>query len=149
MTTIHATDTTNELDPVTAPSTATARLEHTNVTVSDPHRTAALLVEVFGWHVRWEGAAIDGGHTIHVGTEDDYLALYRPAPGVDTAPMPTSYTHLGGLNHIALVVDDLDDAERRLIAAGIEIGQHYDYEPGRRFYFRDHDGIEFEIVSYR
>ncbi|MEM7190453.1 MAG: VOC family protein, partial [Pseudomonadota bacterium] len=23
-----------------------------------------------------------------------------------------------------------------------------DYEPGRRFYFADHDGIEFEVVSY-
>jgi glyoxylase I family protein len=23
-----------------------------------------------------------------------------------------------------------------------------DYEPGRRFYYNDEDGIEFEVVSY-
>ncbi|HBR42432.1 MAG TPA: glyoxalase, partial [Sulfitobacter pontiacus] len=25
---------------------------------------------------------------------------------------------------------------------------HADYEPGRRFYFRDHDGVEYELVQY-
>jgi hypothetical protein len=26
---------------------------------------------------------------------------------------------------------------------------HADYAPGRRFYFLDPDGIEYEVVSYR
>ena len=52
------------------------------------------------------------------------------------------------LNHIGLVVDDLDAAERVVLAAGLESFSHDDYEPGRRFYFFDWDGIEFEIVSY-
>jgi glyoxylase I family protein len=25
---------------------------------------------------------------------------------------------------------------------------HDDYEPGRRFYYNDEDGIEFEVVNY-
>ncbi|MGJ8556368.1 MAG: VOC family protein, partial [Sulfitobacter geojensis] len=25
---------------------------------------------------------------------------------------------------------------------------HADYEPGRRFYFHDTDGVEFEVVQY-
>lgn len=29
-----------------------AILEHVNVTVSDPDKTAAMLCDLFGWHVR-------------------------------------------------------------------------------------------------
>jgi catechol 2,3-dioxygenase-like lactoylglutathione lyase family enzyme len=52
------------------------------------------------------------------------------------------------LNHVGLVVDDLDAAEAVVIAAGLEPFNHADYAPGRRFYVFDWDGIEFEIVSY-
>ena len=51
-------------------------------------------------------------------------------------------------NRIDLVVDDLDTTEAQVRDAGFEPYSHADYEPGRRFYFRDQDGIEFEIVSY-
>ena len=49
---------------------------------------------------------------------------------------------------VGLVVDDLDAAKAVVKAAGLEPFNHADYEPGRRFYFFDWDGIEFEIVSY-
>lgn len=35
-----------------------------------------------------------------------------------------------------------------MVAAGFTPFNHGDYEPGRRFYFLDGDGIEYEIVSY-
>ena len=38
-----------------------SRIEHVNVTVSDPERAAALMQSVFGWKVRWSGPARDGG----------------------------------------------------------------------------------------
>lgn len=124
-----------------------ATLEHVNVTVSDPDRTAALMCDLFGWRVRWKGPSKMGGRTVHVGEEDTYLAVYawRTDPGDATGK---SYEAKGGLNHIGVVVDDLDAVERRVIAAGYEPFNHMDYEPGRRFYFRDDDNIEFEIVSY-
>ena len=53
-----------------------ARLEHLNVTVRDPDVTAAMLVDLFGWRVRWQGAAIHGGRSVHVGGADSYLAVY-------------------------------------------------------------------------
>ena len=115
-----------------------AMLEHVNVTVSDPRRTAALMETLFDWKIRWEGPAKSGGHTVHVGTDDAYLAVY--ANGA-TPPM-------GKLNHVAIVVEDLDAMEARVAAAGYAPFNHGSYEPGRRFYFLDHDGIEFEIVSY-
>ena len=117
-------------------------LEHANITVSDPERSSALLQQLCGWHERWRGASQLGGWTIHVGNERDYLAVYtnegKGGPFAKGAP----------LNHIGLVVDDLDSAEAVVVAAGLVPFNHMDYEPGRRFYFFDWDGIEFEIVSY-
>lgn len=123
-----------------------ATLEHANITVSDPDATAAWLGDVFGWQIRWQGAAIHGGRSIHVGGDSSYLAIYSPGaaqPGNDD-----SYHTVGGLNHVGVVVDDLDAAESRVRAAGFEPHNHANYEPGRRFYFDDLDGIEFEVVSY-
>jgi len=43
---------------------------------------------------------------------------------------------------------DLDATEQKVLQAGFKTHNHGDYEPGRRFYFNDHDGVEYEIVSY-
>jgi hypothetical protein len=43
---------------------------------------------------------------------------------------------------------DLGAIERKVIARGLAPFNHADYEPGRRFYFFDEDGIEYEIISY-
>ncbi len=124
-----------------------AFVEHVNVTVSDPEATAARLCRLFDWHIRWQGDAIHGGHTVHVGSDDHYLAVYGQSR--DQQSGPDSYVTRGGLNHIGVVVDDLDNVEDRVLAAGYKTFNHDDYEPGRRFYFRDDDNIEFEVVSYR
>ena len=125
---------------------ASANLEHVNLTVSNPERTAKQLCELFGWRIRWQGDSAMGGRTVHVGRDDAYLALYSPGK---TAPRNgASYVTRGGLNHIGVVVDDLDATEKRIVAAGFKTHSHDDYEPGRRFYFNDRDDIEFEVVHY-
>ena len=121
-------------------------IEHVNITVSDPKKTAALLCELFDWEIRWQGPAKDDGYTVHVGTDSHYLAVY--SKGQNTESERASYVTKGGLNHIGIVVDDLDDIEKRVVEAGYSPHSHGDYEPGRRFYFDDPDGIEFEVVSY-
>jgi catechol 2,3-dioxygenase-like lactoylglutathione lyase family enzyme len=120
------------------------RIEHVNVTVSDPERVAKLMGEMFGWRIRWQGAAMAGGHTIHVGDDACYVALYRPAHG----PKGDEFSKGRPLNHIGVEVDDLDATEAKVIAAGLTPFSHGDYHPGRRFYFFDPDGIEYEVVSY-
>ena len=117
-------------------------LEHVNLTVSDPDRSSKLLQDLCGWHERWRGPSQLGGRTIHVGSERDYIALYTH----DDSAGP--YAKGVPLNHVALVVDDLDLAEATVIAAGLVPFSHGDYDPGRRFYFFDWDGIEFELVNY-
>ncbi len=123
-----------------------ASLEHVNITVSQPERTAEMLCNLFGWRIRWKGPSKSGGRTIHVGVDDAYLALYTPTTELGSAE--SHYEVPGGLNHIGVVVSDLDATELLVLAAGYETLSHSDYEPGRRFYFCDSDGIEFEVVSY-
>ena len=125
---------------------AGARLEHLNITVSDPKKTAAWIERVFGWKTRWEGAGMTTGYTVHVGEKDSYVALFTYPE--QSAPKDESYRVKGGLNHWAVVVDDLDAVEERVKAEGFTPTSHADYEPGRRFYFHDHDGIEIEVVKY-
>ena len=117
-------------------------LEHVNITVSDPDRSAALLQKLCGWHERWRGPSQLGGWTIHVGSEHDYLAVYTKGAAIDRFAKGVP------LNHVGLAVDDLDAAEAVVKDAGLTPFNHADYEPGRRFYFFDWDGIEFEVVSY-
>ncbi|MBT8473209.1 MAG: VOC family protein [Marinicaulis sp.] len=123
-----------------------AKLEHVNVTVSDSRASAKLYCELFGWKVRWHGEAINGGYTYHVGTDDQYVALYSSTK--ESKEKPGGYEIVGRLNHIAVVVDDIDAMDERIKAAGYKTFNHGDYEPGRRFYFYDDDDIEIEVVSY-
>jgi len=97
-----------------------SRLEHVNVTVAEPRATAAMLSNLFGWKTRWEGEALNGGYTVHVGGADD----------------------------VGVVVDDLDAIEAKVKALGYETHSHADYEPGRRFYFIEENGVEFEVINY-
>jgi len=121
------------------------RLEHVNLTVRDPDRTARLMTELFGWQIRWRGPARDGGRTIHIGSREQYLALHT---GRDVAYTPDDFAKGRPLNHVGVEVDDLDAVKARVAAAGLKPFNHDDYEPGRHFYFLDPDGIEYEVVSY-
>ena len=122
------------------------RLEHVNVTVADPDKTAAVLCDLFGWQVRWSGPGMQTGRTVHVGGPDSYVALFSFGDVSEAAA--ESYRTRGGLNHIAVVVDDLAGTEARIRAAGYQTKNHADYEPGQRFYFTEENGVEFEVVHY-
>jgi catechol 2,3-dioxygenase-like lactoylglutathione lyase family enzyme len=123
---------------------AQPRIEHVNISVTDPERAANLMESLFGWHVRWRGPARDGGRTIHIGTDDHYIALHTPG-----SRMSAAFVKGQPLNHIGIEVDDLDATESLVVEAGLKPFGHDDYDPGRRFYFLDGDGIEYEVVSYR
>ncbi len=124
------------------------QIEHANLTVSNPERSLELFKQLCGWEERWRGHSQLGGDTIHVGDPangDTYLALYT---NDDVRGRAREYSKGQPLNHVGLVVDDLSAAEDVVLAAGLKTFSHDDYEPGRRFYFFDWDGIEFEVVSY-
>lgn len=124
-----------------------AILEHINMTVSNPDRTAEMLSDLFGWKIRWAGDSLNNGRSVHVGNDDDYVALY--SVGAPRALGDNENYHLAGaVNHLGILVDDLAAAEKRILEYGIKTHSHQTYEPGSRFYFHDHDGIEYEVLSY-
>ena len=124
---------------------AASFIEHVNISVGSPDRTAAMLVQLFDWQVRWSGLSALGGRTLHVGGTSAYVAVHGRDRD-DGAP----FSHAKGqpLNHIGVQVDDLDAVEARAVKLGLTPFNHGDYDPGRRFYLMDPDGIEWEIVSY-
>ena len=122
------------------------RLEHVNVTSPNPQKTANWMQKVFDWSMQWEGDTQDNGYSIHIGDTDSYIAIYKP--GLKIAPYQRSYAVSGHVNHVGIVVEDLDEIEQRVRSVGFEPHMHADYEPGRRFYFYDDTGLEIEVVSY-
>ncbi|MEL6876320.1 MAG: VOC family protein [Pseudomonadota bacterium] len=126
----------------------TGTLEHVNMTVTDPQRSAELVCDLFGWQIRWQGPSQMGGHSIHVGNPGngaDYLVFYTNDEVEAADPKFRKGTPL---NHVGVTVDDLDAVEAKVKAAGLEPFGHEEYEPGKRFYFFDWNGIEFEVVNY-
>ncbi len=124
-------------------------IEHINLTVSDPDGLAELLTNVFDWKTRWSGESMDNGRTIHIGNPEQsgsYLALYTRANLTDNRDQ--GYKTKGNLNHIGIVVTDLDKVEKKVKQLGISTFNHGEYEPGRRFYFNISGGLEIEVISY-
>ena len=80
----------------------------------------------------------------HVGNRQQYLALFEaPEPGRES----NDYLAVG-VNHFGLVVESLDVMAQRLAKLGVRTTPEQDYEPGRRVYFFDPDGVEVELVEY-
>lgn len=123
-------------------------LEHVNLVVTSPRRSADLLQRLFEWRIRWSGGGLSGdSECIHVGTSDTYVSLAgRPAFVTDKHEYPLDRP---GLAHVGVLVDDLDQVEGRVRAEGLETLNHDETKPGRRFYFFDKDGICWEVASYR
>jgi catechol 2,3-dioxygenase-like lactoylglutathione lyase family enzyme len=119
-------------------------IEHVNLTVTDVRRSADFYERLFGWHARWEGTTNDGRPAAHVGDDRCYLALFQSSKD-GRAPMDYDTV---GVNHFGVVVENLDEMRARLDALGAEYGDEQDYEPGRRLYLIDPDGIEVELVQY-
>jgi len=119
-------------------------LEHVNFTVSDLDRSIRFYSDLLGLRVRWRGPLSDGRRAAHLGDEHSYLALFEAAA---EGRVETDMRSVG-LNHFGLVVDNLDELKTRLASLGTPHHAEHDYEPGRRVYFFDPDGIEVELVQY-
>ena len=125
--------------------TSKNKIEHVNISVGNVFETAKMLEFLFDWKIRWQGNAQLGGYTIHIGDEVQYLAIWSPSK--DGVPI-SKFKKGVPLNHIGIETDDLDLIERRVRELGFSPFSFQEYDPGKRFYFFDNDGIEYEIISY-
>jgi hypothetical protein len=94
--------------------------------------TSAFFQAAFGWGI------------VSYGPDYDGLADAGIDGGVDQAPNKVAAT-------MAIVrTADLDDAERRVLAAGGTITQpQFDFPGGRRFHFREPGGNEMAVYVAR
>lgn len=124
-------------------------LEHVNLTVSDLDAAAKFYGELLGLKIRWRREpGSPETPAIHIGDDRSYLALFQADPAKAGRLDEPEYGRVG-FNHVGLVVDDLDAKVAWLAQRGIETEIEDSYEPGRRAYFYDPDGIEVELVEYR
>jgi len=93
-----------------------AHLEHANLTVSNPDALAAILCKIFDWTIRWSGDAMDNGYTVHVGGENSYLAIYTNDQTRNSKN--NDFNAIRNLNHLGIVVSDLNKIETRVLATG-------------------------------
>ncbi len=119
-------------------------IEHVNLTVRDLDRSMAFYCDLLDLEVRWKGPIDAGRLGAHVGDDGTYLALFE---ATSDGEVDHDYTR-PGVNHFGFVVDDLDDARRRVEHLGATVHLEGSYEPGRRIYFFDPDGYEVELVEY-
>lgn len=120
-------------------------IEHVNLTVADLERSIAFYRDALGLELRWSRpASPDLPAAAHVGDDRHYVALFE-ATG-NTAPATPDYDAVG-LNHFGVVVTDLERARARVESLGFTPHHEADYDPGRRFYVFDPDGIEVEFVE--
>jgi len=124
----------------------TACIEHVNLTVSQPDTLAEHFCHLFDWHIRWSGAALSDGYTVHVGSENRYFALYTHP---DTEGGSRDPMKIGSVNHVGLVVNDLDEMEQKVLTRGFTTNNHRDYGHCKSFYFMADNSLEIEIVSYK
>lgn len=121
-------------------------IEHVNITVSSLEKSIDFYCRLFGLKLRWRSPADDPEQPgAHVGDDHSYIAMFE-APQAER--VDADYDRVG-LNHFGLVVEDLARYRGRLRELGIEPHLERDYEPGRRLYFYDPDGIEVELVEYK
>lgn len=110
----------------------TDKLDYIEFPSTNRAATSAFFNAAFGWG------------TISYGPDYDALSDAGLDGGVDQAPEKVAAT-------IAIVrTDNLDDAERRVLAAGGTITKpQFDYPGGRRFHFREPGGNEMAVYIAR
>jgi len=118
-------------------------LDHVNISVVDLEASIELYQDLLGWRVRWRGETTFGKPAAHVGDDEQYIGLIQVPSDDEQRP---NYSR-PGLNHFGVVVDSLEKARATLARRGIVPHNEPDYEPGRRFYFFDPNGVEVELIE--
>ena len=125
------------------------KIEHVNITVPDIDNAVSFIKIVApDFIVRKDEIALDGYRWLHIGNDAYYFALQQAH--LDSNPKDKNQTYKNyGVNHIALVVSDLEVIKNKLIEADYNQGiRTPDEEFRKRAYFYDAAGFEWELVEY-
>ena len=124
-------------------------LEHANVTVLSLAEGVTFLTTAFPhFKVRGGGESDHGAWRkkwLHVGTDSVYVALEETTAASRSRREPHRET---GINHVGFVVEDVEDIQQKMEAAGYTATMAEPHPHRRRLYVRDNDGLTWEFVEY-
>jgi len=125
------------------------RIEHFNITVPNIDAALSFLQAAApDFKVRKDVQPSDSYRWVHIGNEECYIALQEPHLGVSPETPHERYENIG-VNHVAMIVEDVSAVEKNLIAAGFKKNPDEISETHRkRVYFYDASGFEWEFVEY-
>lgn len=123
-------------------------IEHLNITVPSIQEALKFInIVAKDFKVRFEGEYPTGRKWVHVGNDTFYIALQEPSIE-DYKSRVQTYNNVG-INHIGLVVQNIDEIDKELMAEGYEKLDDFNHEEFRkRKYFLDGSGIEWELIEY-
>ncbi len=123
------------------------RIEHINITVANIDKSCDYYYQLFGFEKSWEGTAFAEKGNVracHVKKGDIYLSFFEAE---EMGSYQSNYG-INGINHFALEVESLLPYREKLKHLNIKIHIDENYEPGKRIYFFDLNGVEIELVEY-
>ena len=125
------------------------RIEHVNITVPDIDEAIRFLKIVApDFDVRKNETPSNSYRWAHIGNENYYLALQEPHLDAEPKKRLQPYKNYG-INHVALVVNNVQEIEEKLLANGYRKGIGTPTEKYRkRAYYFDNAGFEWEFVEY-
>ena len=125
------------------------KIEHANITVPDIDEAIRFIQLVApDFKVRRDEKPAESYRWVHIGNDEFYFALQEAH--LDATPEKPRKTYKNyGVNHIALVVENLAEIENRLVAEGYQRSIATPLEKHRkRLYFFDRFGFEWELIEY-
>ena len=127
------------------------RIEHANITVPDIDAAIRFLKIVAPDFLVRRDEKKSGSNPYrwaHIGNDEFYIALQEPHLMESPTSGSTPYENLG-VNHLALIVHDVDEIEKRLIREGYQKSIDAPLEKFRkRIYYYDNEGFEWELIEY-
>ncbi len=123
--------------------------EHANITVPNIDASIAFLaIAAPDFRVKADVTPKGEKRWVHIGNDEHYFALQEPKDIKTFQDQRNPYQDIG-VNHLAMIVDDLEHKKRNLLKAGYRINGDLVDEPYRkRVYFFDSAGFEWELVEY-
>ncbi len=125
------------------------KIEHLNITVPNIDEAIKFIQIVApDFKVRKDVKPPSSYRWTHIGNDEYYFALQEPHLGSEPDSPRKTYKNYG-VNHIAIVVDDLLKVESDLVKHGYKRSIDTPIEKHRkRLYFFDNFGFEWELIEY-
>ena len=124
-------------------------LEHENITVFDVAAALKFLKVIDpDFKIRHDEKPPKSHRWVHIGNDENYFALQEPHLDSDSEDHRRTYRDIR-INHLGLVVDDLETVVTRLNKHGYRKRIEVEYNPHRkRAYYYDSADFECELVEY-